>query len=83
MGYTVGTGVATALMNVQWPTAHLPSNLTAFGFTGLFQRTDITTVQWRRCNSCTCNATGAEAFQLKNKNVWFGKINSENNMEDD
>ena len=25
----------------------------------------------------------AEAFQLKNKNVWFGKINSENNMEDD
>ena len=44
MGYTAGTGVATALMNVQWPTALLPSNLTAFGFTGLFQRTDITTV---------------------------------------
>ena len=22
-------------MNVQWPTAHLPSNLTAFGFNGL------------------------------------------------
>ena len=29
------------------------------------------------------NLVRAEAFQLKNKNVWFGKINSENNMEDD
>ena len=28
--YTGGTGVATPLMNVQWPTTFLPGNLLAF-----------------------------------------------------
>ena len=43
MGYTVGTGVATAQKIVQRPTTFLP-RLPPFGLAGLFQRTIFPTV---------------------------------------